>query len=146
MSRWKDTSKNKYNGKLYRTAIYDSWAGMKARCKNCRNPNFRNYGGRGISYCSKWKNFSGFLHDMWATHKKELTLDRIDVNGNYNKANCKWSTMKEQENNRTNNRVITIDKVTKTLAQWCEESKVKPSTIRQRYYVYGWNIERALSI
>lgn len=80
------------------------------------------------------------------TYKNGLTIDRINNDGNYSKENCKWATRIEQANNRKTNTFITINNITKTFAQWCALSDAKPSTIRQRYYTYGWNIERALSL
>ena len=82
--------------------------------------------------------------DMASSWKQGLTLDRIDNDGNYSKENCRWADRKTQNNNTRRNRYITINGVTKTLSEWCEHSSLKSSTIRQRYYVYKWSIEKSL--
>lgn len=104
------------------------------------------YGSRGITVCEKWLcSFDAFYEDMKIGYASDLSIDRIDNNKGYYPENCRWATPTDQANNRRTNRFFTIDGVTKTLAQWCKTSEFKPSTIRQRVYVYGWSIEEALS-
>lgn len=81
------------------TRTHAIWCGMKARCKNPNVKCFKNYGGRGISYCPEWENFEVFLKDMGEA-PAGLSLDRIDVNKGYSPDNCKWSTNSEQARNR----------------------------------------------
>lgn len=78
---------------------YQSWAGMKQRCDNPNQTGYHDYGGRGISYSEDWKEFSAFLKDMGEC-PDGLSLDRIDVNGNYSKENCRWSTDNTQSHGR----------------------------------------------
>ena len=132
--------------KLYNSPIYKSWQNMKTRCTNKKANNYYRYGGRKITYSKDWETFAGFFKDMGSSYKQGLTLERINNDGNYCKENCRWATHKEQANNRKTNTLITINNITKTFAQWCALSGAKPSTIRQRYYAYGWTIEDALSI
>lgn len=79
---------------------YQSWADMKKRCDNSNLASYEHYGLRGISYDESWKTFEGFWKDMEEGYSDELTLDRIDVDGNYNKENCRWTTNSIQMHNR----------------------------------------------
>ena len=78
---------------------YCTWANMKSRCNNKNEPGYENYGGRGVSYCDRWKHFTKFCEDM-GIKPKGLTLERIDNNGNYEPGNCKWATLHEQGQNK----------------------------------------------
>ena len=93
------TTHGKSNTRLYRI-----WSCMKTRCYNEKWINYKNYGGRGIAICDDWRNdFQAFY--TWALshgYSDTLTIDRIDVNGNYEPTNCRWITLKEQQSNRTN--------------------------------------------
>jgi len=80
------------------TPTYISWTNMVDRCCDTTNKRFAHYGGRGIRVCDEWMKFDGFLKDMGARPDK-LTLERVDVDGNYEPSNCKWATKKEQANN-----------------------------------------------
>lgn len=83
---------------------YLSWKSMKARCLNPKSPDYKDYGGRGITICESWiDSFEAFLEDM-GERPKNRTLDRRDTNGNYEPDNCVWSTAKEQANNRRNSK------------------------------------------
>lgn len=84
---------------LTNSPIYVSWSCMKTRCRNPKSGNYAYYGGRGITYCPEWESFENFYSDMFPRPMGK-TLDRIDPLGNYCKDNCKWSTYKEQVNNR----------------------------------------------
>ena len=130
---------------LYQSPIYKSWANMKTRCNNSNYNQYHRYGGRGITYCDKWKTFKGFYEDMGSDFKIGSQLDRVDNNGNYCKENCKWSTPTEQCNNRHTNKFITYNNKTQTLEQWIQELNLKSSTVRQRYYVYKYPIEQCFN-
>lgn len=82
------------------SGIYRSWFGMFSRCYNEKNKDFYLYGGRGIRVCDRWKKFSAFLEDMGSSWAKGLTIDRIEVDGNYEPSNCRWATRAEQVRNR----------------------------------------------
>lgn len=91
--------KNRKHGD-HKSPEYYSWAGAKNRCRNPRNKDYPNYGGRGIRFCSEWDDYRVFIADMGRRPNKTYSLDRIDVNGDYSKENCKWSTVLEQNKNR----------------------------------------------
>jgi len=83
-----------------RHPVYRSWDGMKYRCLTKTSPSFKDYGGRGITICDRWLEFKNFYNDMISTWEKGLQIDRIDVNGNYNPANCRWVTRSVQNKNK----------------------------------------------
>lgn len=126
------------------TKEYRSWTHAVGRCFNEGDSKFSDYGGRGITMCQKWRvNFNEFLKDMGLC-PTGLTLDRIDVNGDYEPGNCRWATAKQQARNRRNNRILTIDGVDKCMSEWGEVSGVKPRTIHRRIVDLGWDYKRAV--
>lgn len=127
-----------------RGSLFWALSNMKKRCNRKTGKDAKNYFERGITYDPSWESFRGFFKDMASTYEKGLSLDRIDNNKGYSVKNCRWATRKMQNNNTRANRVFTIKGQTKTLAQWCELSELKPSCIRQRFYVYKHPIEQAL--
>ena len=116
--------------------IYQTWQGMKRRCYNRQDPKYNIYGGRGIAMCDEWKkDFINFYN--WAMengYSDDLTIDRIDVNGDYEPSNCRWATAKEQANNRRTNINITIGNTTKNLKEWCEIFNVDYGKASARYH------------
>lgn len=117
---------------------------MRQRCYLPSFTGFEHYGGRGIKVCTRWENFETWLADMGAQPSPKHTIERNDVNGNYEPNNCRWATMKEQQNNRRNNFKITARGQTLTTSQWSDISGVKPNTIWIRVVNYGWDTERAI--
>lgn len=99
--------RNKTHG-MNRTPTHITWNAMKDRCRNKNYNNYKYYGGRGISYCDRWEKFENFLEDM-GERPEERTLDRIDVNGNYCKENCRWATLAVQASNKRNSKKNTQD-------------------------------------
>ena len=131
----------------HRRKLLTRWIDMKRRCYNTERKDYPRYGGRGITVCDRWlESFDNFYNDMINDFRVGLTLDRIDYNGSYSPENCRWLSTKEQNNNTRRNRNITLNGETKTLQQWIELYNLKSSTVKQRFYVYGWSIERSLGI
>lgn len=133
---------NKTHG-MSNTSTHKSWAGMKARCNNPNEPAYENYGGRGIRVCERWVSFENFLADMGVA-PKGLTIDRKDVNGNYEPGNCRWATDTEQARNTRVNRIICAFGKSMTLADWGDETGLDVSTIETRIK-RGWTIEKAMT-
>ncbi len=131
------------------TRIYKIWSGIKRRT----NPNsiyktttYRNYIGRNIKMYDEWKNDFKKFYD-WAMangYQDNLTIDRIDVNGNYEPSNCRWTTMKIQQNNRRNNVVIEYNNEKHTVSEWNEIMKFPPKLLYNRIR-RGWNLKKALT-
>lgn len=128
------------------TPLYEIWSSMMTRCYNEKCKAFPNYGGRGIVIEEPWKSsFQAFYDDMAAGFQEGLEIDRIEVNGNYCKSNCRWATLNEQANNKRSNRLVTINGVTKSLTQWSKtEGFPSYGTMRSRLAA-GWSLERAVS-
>lgn len=127
------------------TKLYNVWKSMKQRCndKNCNA--YLYYGGRGIKVCDEWnESFEAFYE--WSIkngYKEGLSIDRIDVNGNYCPKNCKWSTWEEQANNKRGNRVVSYNGENYTIAELSRISGIKYRTIIDRLN-RGWTVENAL--
>ena len=122
--------------KMSGTRIYQEWQGMKGRCYNSHDPRYDRWGGRGIKVCDEWKeSFEAFY--SWALssgYSDELTIDRIDNDGDYTPENCRWATQKEQSRNRSTNINITIGNSTRTLTEWCEIFQLDYKTVVSRYH------------
>ena len=129
------------------TRVYRIWEHVKTRCLNQNGEKYKWYGGRGITICDEWANSFESFHD-WAIsngYSDSLTLDRIDVNGNYAPSNCRWVTMKEQANNRRSNHYLTYNGETHTLKEWSEITGLNYKTLSTRINLLNWDTERALT-
>lgn len=133
------------NGKSY-TRLYQLWKGMKNRCYTKSETAYKHYGGRGIKICDEWKNDFQAFHDwsMENGYSDELSIDRIDVNGDYEPSNCRWSTKKEQANNTRRNHILNFNGHSKSIAEWAETTGIKQNTILYRLR-RKWSVERALT-
>lgn len=116
------------------TSVYSRWQAMKKRCYQVGTPGYENYGGRGIKVCDEWKNNPSAFCE-WALangFSEELTIDRIDVNGDYCPENCRWATKTEQARNKRNNRIIEYNGEKITLAEYSEITGVNQGSIDWR--------------
>lgn len=139
---WKTHGKWSENHRLNKI-----WNGMLYRCRSEKHKHYKDYGGRGISVCDEWlpENNGCCNFFEWAYengYKENLTIDRIDVNGNYCPENCRWVDMKAQQSNKRNNHYITYKGQTKTLSQWEKETGIK---LKGRLK-YGYSIEDSFEL
>ena len=129
------------------TRLYRIWKGMKERCTYKKHVRYSSYGGRGISVCDEWQNdFQAFYDWSMANgYREELSIDRIDPNGNYTPSNCRWVNIEVQANNKRNNHYIEINGERKTLEDWCKQLNLKHQTVSKRLNL-GWSPEEALGL
>jgi len=132
-------------GGLSKTRTYKSWDCMIRRCTLKSSNRWHIYGDRGIKVCKRWKDsFLNFYKDM-GERPKDMSLDRINVDGNYCKENCRWATHKEQARNTRQNRFIEAFGKTQLSVEWAEEIGIDSGTIEWRLD-NGWTPEDALSL
>ena len=131
--------------------LYHVWCNIKSRCYNPNNNRYKNYGARGIEVCDEWKNSYKNFKDWALTNgyqpnapRGKCTIERVDVNGNYCPENCMWKTIKEQENNRTDNHFVEHEGEIHTVSEWSNILGVAYNTLLNRIN-HGWSIERALT-
>lgn len=126
------------------TRLYDIWHGMKQRCTNENDKAYKNYGGRGVQVCAEWMAFEPFF--SWALasgYEESLTLERVDVNGDYEPSNCTWVTKAEQQANKRTNVRLSCRGETHCVAEWSRISGVSDDRISHRLSK-GWDIEDAI--
>lgn len=126
------------------TVTYRTFSKMRERCNNPNAINFADYGGRGVKVCERWNNFENFLADMGERPSPKHSLDRIDVNGDYEPDNCRWATKYVQANNTRSNRFVTWKGETKTVSEWARELNMQSQTLARRLNA-GWSVEDAFT-
>lgn len=133
------------------TRLYEVWLGMKSRCNRPKDKFYKSYGGRGIQVCPEWNdNYETFA--KWARENgyddnaefMKCTIERIDVNKDYEPSNCTFTDIKAQCNNKRNNHRLTYNGETHTLTEWSEITGLRYNTIRHRLKI-GWTVEEALT-
>lgn len=122
---------------------YFIWKNMMRRCYDPKDCRYHAYGARGIMVCERWHKHANFKADM-GVRPDGLTLDRIDVNGNYEPSNCRWATLKEQGRNRRGNRFIEFGGLRLCQADWARKMGVSDGLVHGRLR-RGWSIERTLT-
>jgi hypothetical protein len=128
----------------YGTRLYSIWNNMRHRCTDTYSKGFPHYGGRGISVCNDWNDYESFR--CWALsngYSENLTIDRIDVNGNYEPSNCRWISMKEQALNKRTNHFLECDGKRKTVKEWADEIGICQGTLFTRLR-RGWSDEQII--
>ncbi len=128
-----------------KTALYRLWHGIVERCENRRAHHYKDYGGRGIKICRRWRvSFMAFKGDMGPRPSLKHSVDRIRNNGNYTPDNCRWATKLVQANNTRGNRFITFNGETLTLTQWSRRFGINPITLHGRLK-FNWPLSEAFS-
>ena len=126
--------------------LYNRFTKIVSRCESPTNPEYKNYGGRGISVCEEWRrNFKAFYEwSMQNGYREDLTIDRIDVNGNYEPNNCRWVDRVAQANNTRSNHFIEYNGERKTIAEWGRKLGISYSTLWGRLKKHKWSMDGAI--
>lgn len=124
-----------------KTLVYKVWTSMRDRCNNPLARDYKYYGARGISVCTRWEDFSTFAADM-GERPAGMTIERRNNSADYKPSNCYWATVTEQRRNTRHNRPLTAKGKTRLLADWARDLGVSSTTIINRLK-YGWSEERA---
>lgn len=124
------------------TPEYQAWSSMRQRCLNPNNPQYCDYGGRGISICERWEVFETFLEDM-GKRPAGLSIERKNNDGNYEPSNCVWATRTKQNRNTRRAYMVTHLGQTKCLTEWVEVLGKNYEKIRGRIRI-GWSFEEAI--
>lgn len=128
---------------LSEAPLYSTWKGMMDRCYNPENPAYKRYGGRGIKVAKRWKSISKFIEDMKDRDFPDATLERINNDGNYEPRNVRWATRKEQNRNKSSNRIVSFGGVRLPVSEWAERREMSRGILSWRLNA-GWSIRRAL--
>ena len=129
-----------------KTRLYQIWYNMITRCYNPNSSHYEHYGARGITVCDNWRKYENFR--SWALdsgYQDDLTIERIEVNGNYEPSNCKWATRKQQANNKRTSRYIEFNGERRTVAEWADSMGMDKRVLWDRLFVQNWSVERALT-
>ena len=139
---------------LSKHPLYQTWVDMNRRCYEDSRKDYKHYGGRGIKVCDEWRGSGGlnaFISDMFDSYEDGLELDRVDVNGDYRKENCRWATRRTQVINRRqfdsvfDTRLIDYNGKTLCISQWADELNINKSVLSDRLNKLGWSVEKAFS-
>lgn len=128
------------------TRLYRIWAAMKNRCNNSKGYAYNRYGNRGIKVCEEWQTFQQFYE--WAMqngYKYGLSIDRIDNDGDYCPENCRWATAKQQDNNRSSNKIVEYNGEKHTISEWADILGMHQDTLGQRLKSKNYSLEKAMT-
>lgn len=140
---WRPREPRSLSGKF--PSEYISWKGMLKRCQNKKEKRYPNYGGRGIKVCERWNSFAAFFEDMGPKPTSKHTIERKDVNGHYEKDNCRWATREEQYRNKTNSVFVTYKGQKLLLIDLVLQLGLNRNVVYQRLKL-GWSLETAIAI
>lgn len=135
-----------YHYEAHKTRLYKIWTGMHERCYGKYHVDYHNYGGRGIKVCPEWRDYATFKE--WAMqngYSDKLSIDRIDVNGDYSPSNCRWATWTEQARNRRSNRFYEYKGKRYLIKELADEIGMNKNTLEARLR-RGWSIEDAVEV
>lgn len=125
---------------------YNVWCSMKKRCLNPKHKAYKDYGGRGITVCAAWVNsFEQFIKDMGRRPSALYSVERNDVNGNYEPNNCRWATKTEQSRNQRNNVMVTYNGETKCMGEWAEIVGISWQALHHRIFIAKWPLDEAFT-
>lgn len=124
---------------------YNSWASMMNRCRNVKDKQWMDYGGRGILVCERWHDFRNFLEDMGLRPNGDYSIGRIDNEKGYFKENCRWENRIQQTHNTRRNNRLTFNGRTQLITQWAKELRVNHSMLTRRLQ-RGWSVEETLTV
>lgn len=128
------------------SAEYAIWCGIKKRCYNPKDINYKNYGSKGIKVCEKWVNdFAAFFKDLGFRPSHKHSVERIDSKGDYEPNNCRWATSVEQNRNRRNNHLVSYNGATMCITEWEEKLGMKRGVLQSRIVEYKWEVEKAIT-
>ncbi len=139
------SEKQTIHGDSNNARLYRIWKNMKSRCSCKSVSQYKDYGGRGISVCEEWKhNYTVFKQWSIANgYRDDLTIDRINNDGDYCPENCRWVSRSEQNLNKRNRCLLTYRNKTQTITEWSMELGIPIETLRDRIFRYKWSVERA---
>ena len=133
------------HGMAKRCPEYTAWLLMKSRCLNPKNRSWTRYGGRGIQIYAEWiDSFQSFFQYLGPKPTPKHSIDRINNDGNYEPGNVRWATAVEQANNKSTNRMVTVDGRSHTVSQWSREVGIHPSSLHERLSLLGWDEKDAV--
>lgn len=128
------------------TKEYYAWQKLKERCLNTKAKNYKDYGGRGITVCDRWKDsFENFIEDMGLSPSKKHSIDRKNNELGYYKENCRWADSTTQNRNTRTNFYVTFNGKTKLLIEFCEELNISYNMVYKRIKERNWTVEEALT-
>jgi hypothetical protein len=124
---------------------YSRWSLMMSRCYNKDDPNYKNYGARGIKVCERWHHIRNYVAELPDGYREWLELDRRDNDGDYEPGNVRWVTRQKNCDNRRTRREITFEGKTLSFAEWSRETGLPVGVIKDRFDTWGWSAERTLT-